>query len=152
MEAPALALLLIQGWEAQLVKYMVARTQSGQVVGRREVVLSRGNVTEIDTTKEGVAISYFDLTLGEAGKEQSWSIDDDIKTTYLIRVSVSSPEGGYNFVPTYKHASQIGVATETWAPRERGLLGFGGFSEPALGIRDEKLEGKRASNVNVGWQ
>ena len=81
MEAPALALLLIQGLEAQLVKYMVARTQSGQVVGGREVVLSRGNITQIDTTKEGFAVSYFDLTLGEPGKEQSWEIEDDIKVT-----------------------------------------------------------------------
>jgi hypothetical protein len=79
--APALALLLIQGLEAQFVKYMVARTQSGRVVVGREVVLSRGNVTEIDTTEEGFAISYFDLTLGEPGKEQSWAIDDDIKMT-----------------------------------------------------------------------
>jgi hypothetical protein len=60
---------------------MVARTQSGRVVGGREVVLSRGNVTEINTTEEGFAISYFDLTLGELGKEQSWAIDDDIKVT-----------------------------------------------------------------------
>ncbi len=60
---------------------MVARTQSGRVVGGREVVLSRGNVTEINTTEEGIAISYFDLTLGEPGKEQSWAIDDDIKVT-----------------------------------------------------------------------
>ena len=60
---------------------MVARTQSGRVVGGREVVLSRGNVTEVDTTEEGFAISYFDLTLGDLGKEQSWAIDDDIKVT-----------------------------------------------------------------------
>lgn len=79
--APALALLLIQGLEAQLVKYMVARTQGGRVIGGREVVLSRGNVTETDTSEEGFAISYFDLTLGEPGKEQSWAIDDDIKIT-----------------------------------------------------------------------
>ncbi len=63
------------------MKYMVARTQSGRVVGGKEVVLSRGDVTEIDTTEEGFAISYFDLTLGEPGKEQSWAIDDDIKVT-----------------------------------------------------------------------
>lgn len=60
---------------------MVARTQSGRVVGGREVVLSRGNVTQIDTTEEGFAVSYFDLTLGEPGKEQSWAVDDDIKVT-----------------------------------------------------------------------
>jgi hypothetical protein len=169
-EAPALALLLIQGLEAQLVKYMVARTQSGRVVGGREIVLSRGNVTEIDTTEEGFANSYFDLTLGEPGKEQSWAIDDDIKVTvscllrilkrtdfvlieqYLIRVSVSCPDSAVNFVPTYKHASRIGVATETWAPHERGLLGFGGFSDPAIGMSDERLEAQRELSVNVGWQ
>ena len=61
------------------MKYMVARSHGGQVVGGREVVLSIGDVTEIDTTEEGLAISYFDLTLGESGKEQSWAIDDDIK-------------------------------------------------------------------------
>jgi hypothetical protein len=58
---------------------MVARSHTGQVIGGREVVLSKGNVTETDTTEEGCAISYFDLTLGEPGKEQSWAIDDDIK-------------------------------------------------------------------------
>lgn len=81
MEAPALALLLIQGLESQLVKYMVALTQNGQVIGRKEIVLSRGNITGINTNKEGVAISYFDLTLGEPGKEQSWAIDENIKVT-----------------------------------------------------------------------
>ena len=45
------------------------------------MVLSKENVTEIDTTEEGFAIAHFDLTLGEAGKEQSWAIDDDIKVT-----------------------------------------------------------------------
>ena len=67
---------------------MMARTQSGRVVGGREVVLSRGNVTEIDTTEEGFAIAYFDLTLGEPGKEQSWAIGEDIKVTVsrLLRI------------------------------------------------------------------
>jgi hypothetical protein len=73
-----------------LVKYMVARTESGRVVGGKEVVLSRGEVTEIDTTEEGVAISYFDLTLGELGREQSWVIDDDIKVTVSCVSYVSS--------------------------------------------------------------
>lgn len=62
------------------------------------------------------------------------------------------PDSAVNFVPTYKHASRIGVATETWVLRERGLLGFGGFSDPAIGMSDESLERKRASNANVGWQ
>lgn len=64
---------------------------------------------------------------------------------------MSCPDSAFNFVPTYKHASRIGVATETWVFRERGLLGFGGFSDPAIGMSDKILEGKRASNVNVGW-
>jgi hypothetical protein len=71
---------------------------------------------------------------------------------YLIRVTVSCPDSALNFVPTYKHASRIGVATEPWTPHERGLLGFVGFSYPAMGMRDERLEARRASNVNVGWQ
>jgi hypothetical protein len=76
-----LALLLIQGLEAQLVKFIIARSHGGQVVGGREVVLSKGNITQTDTTEEGFAISYFDLTLGESGKEQSWSVEDDVKMT-----------------------------------------------------------------------
>ncbi|KAH9997521.1 hypothetical protein BJV77DRAFT_1156858 [Russula vinacea] len=116
----------------------------------REVVLSKGNITQTDTTEEGFAISYFDLTLGESGKEQSWSVEDDVKMTYLIRVSVSCPDSSINYLPRYNHASRIGVATEP-APREHGLLGFGGFSDPAIGIgmRDERLE-RGASHVNVG--
>jgi hypothetical protein len=66
-EAPALALLLAQGLEAHLVKCIIARTHGGHV-GGREVVISKGNVTQIDTTEEGFAILYFDLTLGESGK------------------------------------------------------------------------------------
>lgn len=64
-----------------MVKYIVARSHSGHIITGREVVLSKGNVTEVDTTEEGFAIVYFDLTLGETGKEQSWAIDDDIKVT-----------------------------------------------------------------------
>jgi hypothetical protein len=69
---------------------------------------------------------------------------------YLIRVSVSCPDNSINYLPRYNHASRIGVATEP-APREHGLLGFGGFSDPAIGIgmRDERLE-RGASHVNVG--
>jgi hypothetical protein len=66
--------------EAHLVKCIIARTHGGHV-GGREVVISKGNVTQIDTTEEGFAILYFDLTLGESGKEQSWTVDDDIKMT-----------------------------------------------------------------------
>ena len=66
---------------------------------------------------------------------------------------MSCPDSALNFVPTYKHASRIGVATETWAFRERGLLGFGGFSDPAIGMSYENLEAQRVSDVNVvGWQ
>ena len=38
-----------------------------------------------------------------------------------------------------------------WVLRERGLLGFGGFSDPAIGMSDERLEAKRVSSENVGW-
>jgi hypothetical protein len=65
---------------------------------------------------------------------------------------VNYPDSALTFVPTYKHASRIGVDTETWVLRERGLLGFGGFSDPAVGMSDESLEGRLVSNVNVGWQ
>ena len=64
---------------------------------------------------------------------------------------MSCPDSAVNFVPTYKHASRIGVATETWVLRERGLLGFGGFSDPAIGMSDERLEAKRVLSENVGW-
>ena len=98
--------------------------------------------------------------MGDRRRHQSdseWSILPVLKLTdwvieqYLIRVSVSCPDSAINFVPTYKHASRIGVATERWAFHERGLLGFGGFSNPAVGMRDERLEIRRVSNVNVGW-
>lgn len=75
-----------------MVKYLVARTEGGRVVGGREVVLSRGNVTEVNTTEEGLAISYFDLTLGELRKEQSWAIDDEIKVTVSCLCTYSQPD------------------------------------------------------------
>lgn len=74
LEAPALAELLIRGLEAQLVKRMVAWSSSGQLVGGREVIVSKGNFIETDASQEGLAVSYFELALGESGKEQSWGI------------------------------------------------------------------------------
>lgn len=146
-EAPALIQLLIRGLEAHLVKRMVARSPGGQVVVGREVILSRANVTQTDTKQEGLGVTYFELALGERGKEQSWGLEDVIEVAYVIRVSVCCPEGGSNFVPTYKHTSRIGVATEPWGVHDRGLLGFGGFSAPAVGMSDARLELRRPSSV-----
>jgi len=144
--APALASLLIRGVEAQLAKRMVA-AKGGQVVGGREIVLSKANFIQIDTSQEGLAVSYFELTLGEPEKEQSWGVTDILEMHYLIRVSVRLKEGAANFVPTYQHVSRIGVASEAWGTRERELLRFGGFSAPAIGMSDPRLELRPATSV-----
>ena len=60
---------------------MVAWSPSGQIVGGREVILSKGNYIETDTTQEGFAISYLDLTLGEPGKEQTWGVTEVVEVT-----------------------------------------------------------------------
>jgi len=146
-EAPPLAQLLISGLEAQLVKHMVALSATGQVVGTQEVILSKGNFAETDTTQEGIAITYFDLTLGESGKEQSWRVPAVIEVAYLIRVSVRCPESALNFVPAYKHVSRIGVATEPWGTRTHELLEFRGFSDPAIGMVDTRIELRPPSSV-----
>lgn len=62
-------------------------------------------------------------------------------------MSVRCPGGAANFVPTYHHVSRIGVASETWGTRERELLMFGGFSAPAVGMSDLRLELRPASSV-----
>lgn len=166
MEAPALAELLIRGFEAQLVTHMVARSPSGQIIGGRDVIVNKGDFFETDATKEGLVISYVDLPLGEPGKEQTWAIAEVIEVTvsvlsrifldrlksfveqYLIRVSVRCPDCAVHFLPTYNHVSRIGVASESWGARERGLLAFGGFSDPALETADERLQLRRPSSVN----
>jgi hypothetical protein len=84
MEAPALAELLVQGFEAQLIKHMVAWSPGGQILGGREVVLSKGNSFETDTTQEGLAIAYVDLTLGEPGREQTWAIAGVVEVTVSV--------------------------------------------------------------------
>jgi hypothetical protein len=81
MEAPALAVLLVRGFEAQLIKHMVARSPSGQIIGGREIILSKGDSFETDTTQEGLAIAYVDLTLGEPGREHTWAIAGVIEVT-----------------------------------------------------------------------
>ncbi|KAH9998132.1 hypothetical protein BJV74DRAFT_768046 [Russula compacta] len=147
LEAPALAEFLLRGLEAQLVKRMVAWSSNGQLFGGREVILSKGNFIETDATQEGLAVLYFELALGESGKEQSWGIAKVVEVSYLIQVTVRGPESALNFVPTYKHVSRIGVASEPWGTRDRGLLGFGGFSYPAIGMADARLERRPSSNV-----
>jgi len=84
MEAPALAELLVRGFEAQLTKQMIARSPSGQIIGGREVILSKGNFFETDTTQEGLAIAYVDLTLGEPGREQTWAIAGVMEVTVSV--------------------------------------------------------------------
>ena len=53
----------------------MAWAKDGQVVGGREVTLSKANFIKTDTSQEGLAVSYFELALGEPGKEQSWKIN-----------------------------------------------------------------------------
>ncbi|KAI0306758.1 hypothetical protein B0F90DRAFT_1808376 [Multifurca ochricompacta] len=113
-EAPALVELLMQGVEAQLVKQTIAWAKGGQVLGGREIVVCKGNLIKTDTPQEGFAVSYFGLALGEPGKEQSWRVADMVEMIYLIRVTIRCPEGAGNFVPTYKHVSRIGLASEPW--------------------------------------
>jgi len=93
-EAPALAELLIRGFEAELVKHVVAWSPGGQIVGGREVILSKCKFTQTDTTQEGFAISYVDLTLGEPGKEQSWGITEVIEVAVSLMFCVSLLSGG----------------------------------------------------------
>jgi len=146
-DAPALAILLIQGVEVRLVRRMIVWTKGGPVVGGREVTISKGSLTETDTAQEGLAIAYFELTLGEEGKEQSWGVTNLLEMTYLIRVSIRCPEGAINFVPTYEHASHVQVASERWGTRQRGLLEFNAVSSPAIGMASARLEQKPVSSV-----
>lgn len=67
-----------------MLKRMVAWSPSGQVIAERETILSEGNFYATDIMQEDLAVSYFDLTLGECGKEQPWVIDD------VIEVDVST--------------------------------------------------------------
>jgi hypothetical protein len=60
---------------------------------------------------------------------------------------VRSPEGVMNFVPNYRHVSRVGVATEAWGTRERELRQFGGFSTPAIGMSDPRLELRSVSSM-----
>jgi hypothetical protein len=69
---------------------MVALSPTGQVVRTQEVILSKGNFAETDTTQEGIAITYFDLTLGESGKEQSWRIPAVIEVAVSLLLFVFS--------------------------------------------------------------
>ena len=94
MESPALAVLLTQGSEVQLIKQMVARSPtSGQIIGGREVILDKGNSFKTDTAKEGSVISYVDLALGEPGREQTWAIAEVIEVTVSVLSRVVSSAG-----------------------------------------------------------
>jgi hypothetical protein len=105
-------------------------------------------LTETDTSQEGFAIAYCELTLGEEGKEQSWGVTNLLEMTYLIRVSIRCPEGAVNFVPTYEHTSRVQVASERWGTRrERELLELDAFSSPAIGMATARLEQRPVSSV-----
>ncbi|KAH9079218.1 hypothetical protein EDB83DRAFT_2341445 [Lactarius deliciosus] len=146
-DAPALARLLIQGVEVQLVRRMIAWTKCDPVVGGRDVSISKGSLTETDTSQEGLAVAYFDLTLGEAGKEQSWGVTNVLEMVYLIRVSIRRPEGAVNFVPAYEHVSRVHVASEAWGTRERELHELGNVSSPAIGMANARIEQRPVSSV-----
>ncbi|KAI9466009.1 hypothetical protein BJY52DRAFT_1163178 [Lactarius psammicola] len=146
-DAPALARLLIQGVDVHLIRRMMTWIKGGPVVGGREVIVSKGSLTETDTSQEGLAVAYFELTLGEAGKEQSWSVTNMLEMVYLIRVSIRCPEGTVNFVPAYEHASRVQVASEAWGTRERELPELGGVSSPAIGMANARLEQRPVSSV-----
>lgn len=77
------------------MKRMVA-AKGGQVIGGREVILNKANLIQNDTSREGLAVSCFELTLGEPGKEQSWEIADILEmhvsfARLLIRVCIPKP-------------------------------------------------------------
>jgi len=145
-DAPALTRLLIQGVDVQFVRRLIAWTKGGTAIRGPDVAISKGTLTETDTSQEGFAIAYFELTLGEAGKQQSWGVADLVEM-YLIRVSIRCPKGALNFVPTYEHVSRVLVASEPWATRERELLEFGVVSSPAIGMANARLEQRPVSSV-----
>ena len=71
---------------------MIAWIRDGPVVGGREITISKGSLTETDTSQEGFAIAYFELTLGEQGKVQSWSVANLLEMTVGWRaLSVFEP-------------------------------------------------------------
>ncbi|KAF8275227.1 hypothetical protein EI94DRAFT_1560422 [Lactarius quietus] len=146
-DAPALARLLIQGVDVHFVRRLIAWTKGGSAIRGRETAISKGSLTETDTSQEGFAVAYFELTLGEAGKQQSWGVTDLLEMVYLIRVSIRCPDGAFNFVPTYEHASRVPVASESWGTRERELLEFGAVSSPAIGMADVRLDQRPVSSV-----
>ncbi len=80
---------------------MISWTKGGPVLGGREVTISKGSLTETDTSQEGLAIAYFELTLGEAGKEQSWGVTNMLEMIVGWRaLSVSSSQLTLNFDST----------------------------------------------------
>jgi len=143
-DAPALARLLIKGVDVHFVRRLIVWTNGGIAIRGREAVITKGSLTETDTSQEGFAVAYFELTLGEAGKQESWGITDLLELVYLIRVSMRCPEGAFNFVPTYEHASRVSVASEPWGTQH---IEFRTVSYPAMGMADARLDQKPASSV-----
>jgi hypothetical protein len=78
---------------------MIAWTRNGPVVGGREITISKGSLTETDTSQEGFAIAYCELTLGEEGKEQSWGVTNLLEMTVGWRaLSVCSSQLTHNLI------------------------------------------------------
>ncbi|KAI0273823.1 hypothetical protein BC834DRAFT_231787 [Gloeopeniophorella convolvens] len=145
--APALAKLLIQGVEVQVIRRMVAWSESGHVAGGRENVICKGTLIETDTSQEGSAVSYHEVVPGEPGSEQSWVFTGVAEVAYFIRVAIACPKGTVNFIPTYKHIARIQVSSEPWGTRERELLQFGGVSAPAIRMGHARSELRPVSSV-----
>ena len=62
--------------DVHFVRRLLAWTKAGLAIRGREDIISKGGLTETDTSQEGFAVAYFGLTLGEAGKQQSWCVTD----------------------------------------------------------------------------
>ena len=58
------------------MRRLIVWTNGGIAIRGREAVITKGSLTETDTSQEGFAVAYFELTLGEAGKQESWGITD----------------------------------------------------------------------------
>jgi hypothetical protein len=91
--------------KAQLTRHLVAWAKGGQVVGGREITLSDANFIKTDTSQEGLAVSYFELTLGESGKEQSWGISG------VLEVAVSLL--GFPCLPKPTEAWPVSISFES---------------------------------------
>ncbi|KAI0316740.1 hypothetical protein OF83DRAFT_1193364 [Amylostereum chailletii] len=145
--APALAPLLLQNASLVLLKRTAVWTDGSSQHGKsgREIVLGRTSSITMDIATEGSAVGYFELRVGRAGEEQSWSVQGVMEVVYLLRINVSALKG----LPTYVHEERIHVATEPWGTQAREMLQLGGASAPALGMRNRQME--LCPTTSTGW-